>query len=1035
VLTNTVTAPEPIGTTRFVCAGWAMPGHEPQSGSDATFAMTLTNDATLVWLWKTQYWLAATNGPGGTAIGAAGWLDAGSTGVVEAVADAGHHFVGWAGDVPAAKTNDNPLALTMDQARIVTAQFAPDPCTITASAGPGGTISPSGMVAVPYGGDATFAIAAVVNHHIADVMVDGLSMGATNAWTFTNVTNNHTIAATFAIDTCQLVVESAQGGAVPTGTNVYDYGTDVACGVGNSPVDRWTTQYVCRGWAGTGSVPIDGAGTNLWVHLTNDSTLVWRWQTQYWLTTTNGQGGRAIGAAGWLDAGSTGEVEAVADTGYHFVVWTGNVPAEKTNDNPLALTMDQARIVTAQFAPDACTITASAGPGGTIAPSGMVAVSYGSDASFMIAAAANHHVGDVVVDGVSVGVTNAWTFANITNDHTIAATFAIDMCQLVVESAQGGAVPAGTNVYDYGADVACGVGNSPVVGGTTQYVCHGWSGTGSVPIDGAGTNLSVHLTNDSTLVWQWETQYRFDAMAEAGGTVEASNGWRQAGAMAAATATAMPGFTFTEWTWAGGNSPQNPLELTLDRPYVVTARFAVNTALVQAVHACEGYRSPGTGAVIACTFAYPAGQTVAALTWRPELPVGWTLASGATNVVLAGPFLDNPIRFSYRVNVPGDQSVTNGIRGAAVFRFEGMTGERVVAALADPLLVERYHSADYRAPLWSIDGTEVNRVLAYWRAGQYHIDPVGYDGYASGSGDTGGGRHSADFQAEPWVVDATEAATALAYWRAGGYAVASGSPDGYMAVAGGQSGLVPAASALAAASQSGAAGYDPGGLVTVTNRFEYSGTLLTLVWRPVLPDGWTVVSVAGDGKPELRRGDLLWTGVLPPSPVHVTCVLRVPLSEVGPRVICGSAGYYVAGMTSLAEAVPTVLTLLPNDTDGDGLPDAWERHYADGDTALDPDEDADHDGMNNLQECLAGTDPRDATSRLQLRDATVESDGMVVLRWPSVTNRFYTVGGGADLVTGFSAIVSNLPATPPDNVFRDRSSARDAFFYRINVEP
>jgi hypothetical protein len=69
--------------------------------------------------------------------------------------------------------------------------------TITASAGAGGTISPSGAVTVPFGGNQTFTISANACFSIADVVVDGSSVGAVASYTFNNVTANHTIAASF----------------------------------------------------------------------------------------------------------------------------------------------------------------------------------------------------------------------------------------------------------------------------------------------------------------------------------------------------------------------------------------------------------------------------------------------------------------------------------------------------------------------------------------------------------------------------------------------------------------------------------------------------------------------------------------------------------------------------------------------------------------------------------------------------------------------------------------------------------------------
>ena len=70
--------------------------------------------------------------------------------------------------------------------------------TITASAGAGGSISPSGSVVVPYNTNQSFTITADPCFSIAGVLVDGSSVGAVSSYTFTNVKANHTIAASFA---------------------------------------------------------------------------------------------------------------------------------------------------------------------------------------------------------------------------------------------------------------------------------------------------------------------------------------------------------------------------------------------------------------------------------------------------------------------------------------------------------------------------------------------------------------------------------------------------------------------------------------------------------------------------------------------------------------------------------------------------------------------------------------------------------------------------------------------------------------------
>ena len=78
----------------------------------------------------------------------------------------------------------------------ITVTYVP-PHTITASAGAGGTISPSGAVIVAEGSSQTFTITPNSTYIVSDVLVDSVSVGRVNSYTFTNVTTDHTISATF----------------------------------------------------------------------------------------------------------------------------------------------------------------------------------------------------------------------------------------------------------------------------------------------------------------------------------------------------------------------------------------------------------------------------------------------------------------------------------------------------------------------------------------------------------------------------------------------------------------------------------------------------------------------------------------------------------------------------------------------------------------------------------------------------------------------------------------------------------------------
>jgi probable HAF family extracellular repeat protein len=91
-------------------------------------------------------------------------------------------------------------------------------------------------------------------------------------------------------------------------------------------------------------------------------------------------------------------------------------------------------------------ITATAGSGGSISPSGNVIVYYGESQSFSIIPDKYYRILDVIVDGVSVDSLKQYTFENVTTDHIITATFALT--NIGVESPNGGEALAVGTVQD-----------------------------------------------------------------------------------------------------------------------------------------------------------------------------------------------------------------------------------------------------------------------------------------------------------------------------------------------------------------------------------------------------------------------------------------------------------------------------------------------------------------------------------------------------------------------------------------------------------
>lgn len=68
---------------------------------------------------------------------------------------------------------------------------------IHATAGHGGSITPSARVSIGYGLSKMFAITPRWGYVIEDVKIDGASVGPVSTYLFTNLTDDHTIGVTF----------------------------------------------------------------------------------------------------------------------------------------------------------------------------------------------------------------------------------------------------------------------------------------------------------------------------------------------------------------------------------------------------------------------------------------------------------------------------------------------------------------------------------------------------------------------------------------------------------------------------------------------------------------------------------------------------------------------------------------------------------------------------------------------------------------------------------------------------------------------
>ena len=90
---------------------------------------------------------------------------------------------------------DSPAATQIWLQEVI---VGPNEHLITVIGGSHGTIDPSGPVVVADGADQTFTITPDAGYVVADVRVDGASVGVVTTYTFSHVITNHTIAVSFA---------------------------------------------------------------------------------------------------------------------------------------------------------------------------------------------------------------------------------------------------------------------------------------------------------------------------------------------------------------------------------------------------------------------------------------------------------------------------------------------------------------------------------------------------------------------------------------------------------------------------------------------------------------------------------------------------------------------------------------------------------------------------------------------------------------------------------------------------------------------
>jgi len=137
--------------------------------------------------------------------------------------------------------------------------------------------------------------------------------------------------------------------------------------------------------------------------------------------TGNGQGRVTSNPAGNLfKKGTPVTLYAIPDINSVFEGWSGSCSGPSRTCS-VSMTVDRA--VTAYFSLKTYTIVVRSPINGVIHPSGTVRATHGEKRRFQIIPLPGYRVSEVLVDKISAGPVNSYTFNNVTADHVIEAIF------------------------------------------------------------------------------------------------------------------------------------------------------------------------------------------------------------------------------------------------------------------------------------------------------------------------------------------------------------------------------------------------------------------------------------------------------------------------------------------------------------------------------------------------------------------------------------------------------------------------------------
>jgi len=305
----------------------------------------------------------------------------------------------------------------VDADHTISVTFGP---RITASAGANGHITPTGTSTIAPGGSKTYGITPDTGYSIADVLVDGVSVGAVTYYTFRDVTTPHTISVIFEETPYYLIDVSAGDNGKITPYGVAG-GIAVMGGTNKTFTITPNANYQVADVLVDGN-PVGAVTSYTFSNVTADHTISATFELlPYRITASAGANG-TITPSGTVYMAEGGSQKFTFTPNAGYGVWRRTVDGVEGSSSSYTFNNVQAdHTISVTFGPR---ITASAGANGKITPFGTSTVAPGGSKTYGITPNTGYHVANVLVDGSSVGAVTSYKFTNVTTPRTISVTFA-----------------------------------------------------------------------------------------------------------------------------------------------------------------------------------------------------------------------------------------------------------------------------------------------------------------------------------------------------------------------------------------------------------------------------------------------------------------------------------------------------------------------------------------------------------------------------------------------------------------------------------